>query len=40
MKCITSYYENIDQEFEKQTDNQKILPTNQEFNYKYIIDNY
>jgi len=40
MKCITSYYKNIDQEFEKKTDNQKILPSNQEFNYQYTIDNY
>jgi hypothetical protein len=39
MKCITSYYKNIDQEFEKKT-NKKILPTNHEFNYKYVIDNY
>ena len=40
MKCITSYYKNIDQEFEKQSDNQKILPTNKIFNYQYVIDNY
>jgi hypothetical protein len=38
MKCITSYYKNIDQNLEEK--NQKILPTNEVFNYQYIIDNY
>jgi hypothetical protein len=40
MKCFTSYYKNIDQEVEKKNDNKKILPTNEVFNYEYVIDNY
>ena len=40
MKCLTSYYENIDQEFDYKTCNQKILPTCDILKYKYVFDNY
>ena len=36
MRCFTSYYKNIDQEFEKKTK----LPTYDLYKYQYIFDNY
>ncbi len=41
MECFTSYYKNIDQDFEKKPNyDRSILPEYNLYNYRFKFDNY